>query len=106
MNLNKKALITGATAGIGKSTAYALAKEGINLILTGRRKERLIDLKAEIEAKYKVEIKLLSFDIRDAKETENAWNSLPSDWKNVDILINNAGLAAGLDFLQNGNPDD
>lgn len=106
MNSNKKALITGATSGIGKSTAYALAKEGISLILTGRRKERLTELKTEIESKYKVEIKLLSFDIRDAKDTENAWNTLPLEWKNIDFLINNAGLAAGLDLLQDGDPND
>lgn len=106
MSSNKIALITGATSGIGKSTAYTLAKEGINLIITGRRTERLMELKTEIESKYKVKVSILSFDIRNANETEKAWNTLPNELKQIDFLINNAGLAAGLNHIQNGNPDD
>lgn len=106
MTQHKIALVTGATAGIGKSTAHILAKQGINLIITGRRKERLEELKEEIELKHGVTVKILAFDIRDALATETAWHSLDETWKNIDILINNAGLAAGLDHLQTGNPDD
>jgi hypothetical protein len=106
MTHNKIALVTGATAGIGKSTSYILAKQGINLIITGRREERLVELKKEIEEKFGVQVKTLSFDIRNACETENAWKSLDKSWQYVDFLINNAGLAAGLDHLQTGNPDD
>ncbi len=106
MTQHKIALVTGATAGIGKSTSHILAKQGINLIITGRRKDRLVELKEEIELKHSVTVKTLAFDIRDALATEKAWQCLDDTWKNIDILINNAGLAAGLDHLQTGNPDD
>lgn len=100
------ALITGATAGIGKATAYQLAQLNFNLILTGRRKERLNTIKTELEKKYKVKIATLSFDIRQKTECEKALQSLDNEWKQIDILINNAGLAQGLSTINNGLEED
>lgn len=104
--MNKIALITGATSGIGEATAVLLAQHGYNLILTGRRKERLISVKEKIAAENQSEVFLLNFDIRNLEETENAINSLPSQWLEIDILINNAGLAAGFSTIQDGEIDD
>lgn len=95
-------LITGATAGIGKSCADIFAAHGHHLILCGRRKERLDALKTELEKKHKVKIHTLSFDIQKQTEVQEAIHSLPSDLKNIDVLINNAGLAAGLSSIQDG----
>ncbi len=100
------ALITGATAGIGKATAYQLARLNFNLILTGRRKERLNTIKAELENQYKVKIATLSFDIRQKTECEKALQSLDKEWKQIDVLINNAGLAQGLSTINNGLEED
>lgn len=94
--------ITGATAGIGKACAERFAAEGHSLIICGRRKERLEDLKATLGKKYKIEIFILSFDIRNAAEVEEAIASLPADLQKIDVLINNAGLAAGLSSIQDG----
>ena len=91
----KKILITGATSGIGKAIALRLAKEKYDLILTGRRNERLEELKKEIERDYEVNVWTLCFDVRIYEQVEKALNSLPDEWKPIDILINNAGLAAG-----------
>lgn len=95
-------LITGATAGIGKSCADIFAAHGHHLILCGRRKERLDTLKTELEKKHKVKIHTLSFDIQKQTEVQEAIHSLPADLKNIDVLINNAGLAAGLSSIQDG----
>jgi 3-hydroxy acid dehydrogenase/malonic semialdehyde reductase len=95
-------LITGATAGIGKSCAEVFASQGHTLILCGRRKERLDSLKHELEKKYKVAVHTLSFDIQKQKEVEAAILSLPTELKKIDVLINNAGLAAGLSSIQDG----
>jgi 3-hydroxy acid dehydrogenase / malonic semialdehyde reductase len=102
--MNKTALITGATSGIGKATAYEFAKHGIQLILCGRRQERLDSIKKELETITNVHT--LHFDVRDKVEVENAINSLPENFKTIDILINNAGNAHGLDPIQTGNLDD
>jgi 3-hydroxy acid dehydrogenase / malonic semialdehyde reductase len=104
--MNKIALITGATAGIGEATALLLAQNNFNLILTGRRAERLQLLKDKLATETKSEVFPLNFDIRSLKETTDAINSLPNEWKNIDILINNAGLAAGMNTVQEGNVDD
>jgi len=98
-------LVTGASSGIGKSTAEIFAKNGYNLIITGRRDERLNDLKKDLEKKYSVEVTTLSFDIRNHQEVEKAISSLTDENKNIDILVNNAGLAAGLSAIQDGNLD-
>lgn len=100
-----KILITGATSGIGKSTAEIFAKNGHDLILTGRRNERLQEVKKELETKYKVKVTALNFDIRKLKEVETAINSLSPEDKNIDVLVNNAGLAAGLSSIQEGSID-
>ena len=94
-------MITGATSGIGKATAIKLAKLGFNLIITGRREERLVELQGKLE-KEGVKTKTLCFDIRDTKAIEGAVSKIENEWKNIDILVNNAGLAAGADSIQEG----
>lgn len=100
----KIALITGATSGIGRATAYELAKHGINLIICGRRQERLDSIKKSLE--HQTQIHTLNFDVRDKKGTFEAIESLPEEFKHIDILINNAGNAHGLDSIQQGDTDD
>jgi 3-hydroxy acid dehydrogenase/malonic semialdehyde reductase len=99
----KTAFITGATAGIGKASAELFAKNGYNVIITGRRKERLEELSKELISKYEVEVLPLNFDVRDLKQVETAIGSIPEEWKQIDVLLNNAGLAAGLNTIQEGN---
>ncbi len=98
-------LITGATSGIGKSTAELFAKNGHDLIITGRREERLKELKTQLETDHKIKVTALCFDIRQLSEVENAISKLSSENKKIDVLVNNAGLAAGLSAIQNGNID-
>ena len=102
----KTALITGATSGIGKATAEKLAEKGYNLILTGRRKERLDDIGKNIAEKFNVKILPLCFDVRDNDAVKSQIENLPADMKNIDILVNNAGLAVGLTPIQSGIVDD
>ena len=104
--MRKIALVTGATSGIGMSTAEILAENGYNLIITGRRQELLNKLKRELGVKFKTDVLVLNFDIRDCKQTEDAIDNLPKLWRNIDVLINNAGLAAGLAPIQEGSVDD
>lgn len=98
-------LITGATSGIGKSTAELFAKNGHDLILTGRRDERLKELKTQLETNNKIKVTTLCFDIRELSQVENAIAQLSVENKKIDVLVNNAGLAAGLSAIQNGNID-
>lgn len=100
------ALITGATSGIGEATALLLAKNNYKIIITGRRKNRLDLLKEKIIQETKTDVLTLNFDIRNLSENEAAINSLPADWRNIDVLVNNAGLAAGFNSVQNGVIDD
>lgn len=100
------AFITGATAGIGQATAELFAKNGYNIIITGRRKERLQEFSAELKSKYKIDVLSLNFDVRNLKEVEDAINSIPSEWKKINVLVNNAGLAVGLNPIQEGVVDD
>ena len=100
----KTALITGATSGIGKATAEIFAKQGYNLVLCGRRQERLDELKETLEKTVKVHT--LSFDVRDREAVFAAVQSLPEAFTPIDILINNAGNAHGLDPINEGNMDD
>ncbi len=102
--MKKIGLITGATSGIGKATAKLLAENNYDLIITGRRKERLEELKADLEDKCNIYI--LNFDIRNKTEVYNSIDSLPTKWQNINILINNAGLALGLGTIQNGDEND
>ncbi|WP_047449999.1 SDR family oxidoreductase [Alistipes sp. ZOR0009] len=104
--MKKIALITGATSGIGRATALLLAENGYSLILTGRRIELLDNLKKEIEVKYKADVLPLAFDIQDKAQVDSAINNLHERWRKIDVLINNAGLAAGLSHVQDGLEDD
>ncbi len=100
----KTAFITGATSGIGRATARLFADNNINLILCGRRQERLDTLKTELSKKVKVHT--LTFDVRDRNKVIAAVESLPENFRSIDILINNAGNAHGLDAFQNGSAED
>ena len=102
--MDKIALITGASSGIGAATAETLAESGINLILCGRRLEKLEELKSKLQSKVKVY--LLIFDVSDFEAVKNAINSLPAEWKNIDILVNNAGNAHGAAAIQDGEVAD
>jgi NADP-dependent 3-hydroxy acid dehydrogenase YdfG len=102
--MNKTALITGATSGIGRATAHEFAKHGIHLILCGRRQERLDTIQKALSKQ--TEVHTLNFDVRDKKATFEAIASLPEAFKTIDILINNAGNAHGLDPIQTGDLDD
>lgn len=97
-------LITGATSGIGEATARLLAKNDFKIIICGRRQDRLNALKSEL-AKL-TEVTTLLFDVRNQKEVERSIATLPTDWKNVDVLINNAGNAHGFDPIQSGKLED
>ena len=103
---NKIAFITGATSGIGKASAELFAKNGYNIIITGRRKERLDEFSKQLKSTYKIDVLSLNFDVRNLKEVETAINSIPENWKQINVLLNNAGLAAGLNTIQEGLIDD
>ncbi len=100
--LDKTALITGATSGIGKACAKALAKLGVDLVLTGRRESRLETLKEKLQEKYDIEVKTLCFDVINQIEVEKTLTNLLTEYE-IDILINNAGLALGLETIDEGN---
>ena len=104
LNMKKTALITGATSGIGMATAIRFASEGINLILCGRRDERLLELKKKLQPK--VDVHTLCFDVSDKKATFAAISNLPPEFSTIDILINNAGNAYGLDSIESGKIAD
>jgi len=106
MKFSKKIMITGATSGIGKATATLYAKRGYDLIITGRREERLLELKQKLKRKYAVRVKALVFDVREMSAAKQAYNKLDKDWKNIDILVNNAGLAKGLAPIHKGKVED
>lgn len=102
---NKIAIITGASSGIGEACAELLASQSYDLLICGRRKDRLETLAKNIQDTYGNEVKVLSFDIRQRAEVENAIQSLEGKWKSPDALINNAGLAMGLSSIEGGNMD-
>lgn len=97
-------LITGATSGIGKATACLLAEHSYRLILTGRRSERLNEIRDELS--QQTEVLALCLDVRDREMVFETLANLPAPWKEVDVLINNAGNAHGLSYLQEGSIDD
>ena len=103
--MRKIALITGATSGIGEACARKFAQGGYDLIITARREDLLNTLKAELEAAG-AKVKTLVFDVRDANAAKNAVESLEGEWQKIDVLINNAGLALGLDKEYEGNIDE
>lgn len=100
------ALVTGATAGIGKATAEIFAKHGYDLVIAGRRAARLDALAARLEKEYKVKVCKLCFDVRRLAEVKKYISELPSAFRNIDILVNNAGLASGLSTIQDGDIED
>ena len=100
--MNKTILITGATSGIGKATANLFARKGARLILTGRRQNRLDELKNTLPT----EVFTLNFDVRNRQAVFERIQSIPENWKHIDVLINNAGNAHGLDNVQTANLDD
>lgn len=103
--MKKIALITGATSGIGEACARKFAEGGYNLILTARRAEKLAEIKTQLEAKG-TKVRTLVFDVRDAETAKQAIDSLEAEWQTIDVLINNAGLALGLEKEYEGDPED
>ncbi|MGE9315013.1 SDR family NAD(P)-dependent oxidoreductase [Niabella sp. CJ426] len=104
--MNKIVLITGATSGFGEACALKFASNNYDVIITGRRKERLELLSEKLQKEYSVKALPLSFDIRSRADVLAAVNSLPAEWKKIDILINNAGLAVGRDNFDEASIDD
>jgi NADP-dependent 3-hydroxy acid dehydrogenase YdfG len=105
--MNRTVLITGATSGIGKSCAYLFAKNNYNLIITGRRNDRLLALQNELLDTYQIQIQALCFDVRNAKEVNENLSQIDSNkFPIIDILINNAGLAAGFGSIDAGEIED
>jgi len=100
------AFITGATAGFGRATAELFAANKYDVIITGRRKEKLDSFTEELRTRYGVKVLPLCFDVRHSKEVEAAVASLPDSWKSIDVLVNNAGLAVGFNPIQEGDTDD
>ena len=103
--MNKIIMITGATSGFGRATSIKFARNGFNVIITGRRKDHLDELEKEL-TNTNIKVLSLNFDVRNRSEVETLINNLPSEWKNIDILVNNAGLAAGLSHIDDGDTDD
>lgn len=103
--MEKTIMVTGATAGFGSAIAGKFAKNGYRVIITGRRKERLLELEKEL-SDTGTEVLSLNFDVRDLAAVKAAVENLPSEWKNIDILVNNAGLAVGLSHIDNGDTED
>ncbi len=104
--MNRIVLITGATSGFGEACARKFAANGYNIIITGRRKERLVQLSFELQSQYNVKVLSLHFDVRHRAETIKELTTLSNEWCNIDVLINNAGLAAGRDDFENASLDD
>ena len=104
--MDKIALITGATSGIGEATARYLAAEGYNLILTGRREDRLQLIKEQLAKENNVEVLTCCFDVRDKAAVYSHIDGLEAKWKNINVLVNNAGLASGFGVLEEGDEED
>ena len=104
--MNKTILVTGATSGFGRATAIKFAKHGHDVIITGRRKNLLEELEEQIRKEYKTDVLALNFDVRLQEEVEDAVSSLEGKWKDIDVLVNNAGLAVGLNPIHEGTVDD
>lgn len=104
--MKKIILITGATSGFGKASAERFASEGWDLIVTGRRKERLDELSKRLNKKYGAEVLPLAFDVRDRQVVADTLGKLPAKWKKIDVLLNNAGLALGTESFESANQDN
>ncbi len=103
---NKIVFISGASSGIGEACAYKFASQGANLILSARNEKKLLQIKKEIETKFHTQILILNFDVRNRDHILQSINALAPEWKNIDILINNAGLVIGIDKEYNGDTDE
>ena len=103
--MNKVVMITGATSGIGMACAHKFAENGDRLILTGRNEDRLADIKKELVAQG-ADVLTLAFDVRDREKASQAVKTLPAEWQEIDVLVNNAGLALGLEPEYEGNLDE
>ncbi len=104
--MSKITLVTGATSGIGEAVATRFASEGYDLIITGRRNERLQDVKEKLESEYGHRVLTLNFDVRNKVQVQKNLENLPGEWKAIDVLVNNAGLASGLNPIQDGDTED
>jgi len=104
--MNKIILITGATSGIGKACAIKFAAAKFDVIITGRRNERLIELKSQLEKEYGINVLPLCFDVQDRQAVNAAFANLSTQWQQIDILFNNAGLAIGKDSFEDADMDD
>lgn len=104
--MSKIVFITGATSGFGKASAEKFASHGFDIILNGRRKDRLEELCHSLETKFNIAALTLPFDVRNEEDVLDAINSLPAEWKHIDILLNNAGLALGRDYFEEASLDD
>ena len=104
--MSRIVFITGATSGIGKATAAVFAKNGCDLIITGRRKEKLELIREKIQRKYAVNVIALRFDVRKLAEVKKAIGKLKGKWRKIDILVNNAGLARGFHEIHEGKTED
>ena len=104
--MGKIAVVTGATSGIGEAVAVMLAKEGYDLVITGRREGRLQEVAKKLVSENNVKVLALSFDVRSLESVEKYLGNLPQEWKNIDVLVNNAGLAVGLGPINDGVVDD
>jgi 3-hydroxy acid dehydrogenase / malonic semialdehyde reductase len=104
--MNKTVLITGATSGIGQACAIKFAQANCNIIITGRREDRLETLKNNLETTYECKVLTLCFDVQNKEAVFSAITNLPSDWKKIDIVINNAGLALGRDSFEDADIAD
>ena len=102
---DKKVLITGASSGIGKACAIEFAKSGANLLLVARRMDRIIKLSTDLAGQYKIKTKSIQLDVRNYDDVKNIYNKLENYWKNVDIILNNAGLARGLSKIYEGDTE-
>jgi NADP-dependent 3-hydroxy acid dehydrogenase YdfG len=105
-SMNNIILVTGATSGFGKAIAEKFAAGGWNCIITGRRKDRLEELAQQLTGSYAVKVLLLHFDVQNREEVFNAVQSIPAEWQHIDVLVNNAGLAAGRDSFEDASIDD
>lgn len=104
--MGKIVFITGASSGFGKASAYLFASHGYDVIINGRRADRLTEMAADIEKKYNVGVLPLAFDVREEAAVFGAVNALPLEWQAIDVLVNNAGLALGRDYFDEASLED
>lgn len=104
--MNKIVFITGATSGIGKACAFLFARHGYNIIISGRREDLLDEIKNKLASVHQVNVFIIKLDVRNRNDVFQNIADLPEEWRNVDVLINNAGLALGLNTFQDGDVDD